>query len=215
MLNIFPAIATTNAVIAGGIVMEALKILNGMESKCRTTYLTKKPNPRKKILVPCEWNAPNPKCYVCSEKREIGVKLDVEKVTLKTLEDKILKGSLSMVAPDAEIDGKGVIIISSEEDTAVGSEKTLKEVGLTDGSILSCDDFLQDYNVKVIIYNTKDLEDGIEFELVGDLSKLEASKKNEDDESNGKEEENGHKNGGKFFNPLDYSIQVVRGPEGF
>lgn len=191
--NIIPAIATTNAVIAGGIVMEALKILKGAEDKCRTTYLTKKPNPRKKILVPCELNAPNPKCYVCSEKREIGVKLDVTKVTLKTLEDKILKGSLSMVAPDAEIDGKGVVIISSEEETAVGSEKTLKDVGLADGSILSCDDFLQDYNVKVIIYNTTDLEDGIEFELVGDLSKLEAKK----EDSNGKnEEENGHKNGG-------------------
>ena len=71
--------------------MEALKLLNGQESKCRTVYLTKKPNPRKKILVPCELNPPNPKCYVCSEKREIGVKLDVEKVTLKTLEEKILK----------------------------------------------------------------------------------------------------------------------------
>merc|ERR1719325_453190 len=93
-----------------------------------------------------------------------------------------------MVAPDAEIDGKGVVIINSEEETekSVG-EKTLKDMGLADGSILSCDDFLQDYNVKVILYHSTDLKDGVEFELVGDLSKLEAPKP--------EEEENGHKNG--------------------
>lgn len=34
--NIVPAIATTNAVIAGLIVMEALKILAGNFNKCRT-----------------------------------------------------------------------------------------------------------------------------------------------------------------------------------
>jgi len=33
--NIIPAIATTNAVIAGLIVMEALKVLAGEFSKCR------------------------------------------------------------------------------------------------------------------------------------------------------------------------------------
>lgn len=155
-------------------------------------YLTKKPNPRKKILVPCQLNEPNPKCYVCSEKREIGVKLNLEKVTLKTFEDKVLKGSLSMVAPDAEIDGKGIILISSEEDNDTGSndEKTLKDLGLADGGILSCDDFLQDYNIKIILYHTTELEDGVEFELVGDLSKLEDDKK--------EDEENGHKDKGRI-----------------
>ncbi len=106
-------------------------------------------------MVPCELNKPNPKCYVCSDKHQIGVQLDLEKVTLKVLEERILKGELNMVAPDAEIDGKGVILISSEEetDTSANHEKPLKEFGLADGSILTCDDFLQDYSIKVILYH--------------------------------------------------------------
>lgn len=105
--------------------------------------------------MPCELLKPNPKCYVCAEKPEVSVRLNLEKVTLKTLEERILKGDLAMVAPDAEIEGKGVVLVSSEDDGEVDSaskEKTLKEFGLADGSILSCDDFLQDYNVKIFLY---------------------------------------------------------------
>ena len=37
--NIIPAIATTNAVIAGLIVMEALKILAGQIAKCKQVFI--------------------------------------------------------------------------------------------------------------------------------------------------------------------------------
>lgn len=39
--NIIPAIATTNAIISGVIVMQALNILNGKLDKCKTVSLFK------------------------------------------------------------------------------------------------------------------------------------------------------------------------------
>ena len=46
---------------------------------------------------------------------QVHVKLNMETMTVRSFEERILKGALNMVAPDAEIDGKGVILISSEE----------------------------------------------------------------------------------------------------
>merc|ERR1711936_1055007 len=49
--NIIPAIATTNAVIAGCIVMEALKVLNDQASRMQNVFLRKTVSARKQILV--------------------------------------------------------------------------------------------------------------------------------------------------------------------
>jgi ubiquitin-like 1-activating enzyme E1 B len=61
-----------------------------------------------------------------------------------------VQGNLNMIAPDVEVEGKGIILISSEEgETEANNDKFLKDLGLVDGSILTCDDFLQSYTLKV------------------------------------------------------------------
>ncbi|XP_076035851.1 ubiquitin-like activating enzyme 2 [Oratosquilla oratoria] len=179
--NIIPAIATTNAIIAGLIVLEGIKILQGNIEQCRTVYLNRRPNPKKRLLVPCILDKPNPKCYVCSEKPEVCVRLNVETITIHTLQEKILKNALNMVAPDVEVaDGKGTIIISSEPgETDSNNDKFLKEFNIRDGTQLNCDDFLQNYTLSVTILQCEKLEDGVEFEVIGDKDQLKAKEADE------------------------------------
>uniref|UniRef100_A0A1A7Y202 SUMO-activating enzyme subunit 2 n=1 Tax=Iconisemion striatum TaxID=60296 RepID=A0A1A7Y202_9TELE len=168
--NIIPAIATTNAVIAGLIVLEGLKVLSGEMETCRTVFLNKCPNLRKKLLVPCILDPPSTNCYVCASKPEVTVKLNVQKTTVLSLQDRILKERFGMVAPDVQIeDGKGTILISSEEgETEANNHKFLSDFGIRNGSRLQSDDFLQDYTLLINVLHTEELERDVEFEVIGE-----------------------------------------------
>lgn len=192
--NIIPAIATTNAIIAGVIVMHGLLVLQDQADKCSTVYLNRQPNHRKRLLVPTELVKPNPKCYVCSAKPEVHLRLNVEKMTVGAFEEKVLKARFGMVAPDAEIDdGKGTILISSEEGETEGNlPKTLSSFITGESVCFKADDFLQNYSLNVWLHHSTDeLDEGKEFELIGDVAEGDLKPKEEaknGDKANGSEE---------------------------
>jgi ubiquitin-like 1-activating enzyme E1 B len=161
--NIIPAIATANALIAGVVVLYAFRVLQNEFEKCPTIYLRQK-SVHSKVLMAADNNVqtPNPSCYVCSTKPVVNVFVNVNKMSVSEFENEILKNTLNMVAPDAMLDGKGIVDISSEEgETQVNNDKKLSDVGIVDGSILKVDDFLQNYELTVNInhYEAKDKED--------------------------------------------------------
>lgn len=87
--NIIPAIATTNAIVAGLIVLQALKVLKNKLNECKTVFLRDKAI-KSRIIVGSELVKPNEKCYVCASKAEISVKLNLLQFTVKQFETKVI-----------------------------------------------------------------------------------------------------------------------------
>ncbi|KAL5199124.1 hypothetical protein ABZP36_002636 [Zizania latifolia] len=163
--NIVHAVATTNAIIAGLIVIEAIKVLQGDYKKYRMTYCLEHPS-RKMLLMPVEPFEPNKSCYVCSE---TPLLLDVNTKTTKLREviDKIIKGKLGMNLPLVMIghtlvfeDGDGL-----EEDEAanyaLNLEKVLAELPapVINGTKLTVEDFQQELSCSINIKHREEFDE--------------------------------------------------------
>ncbi|XP_034946842.1 SUMO-activating enzyme subunit 2 [Chelonus insularis] len=187
--NIIPAIATTNAIIAGVVILHAFHILRDNLKSCKSVYLRPRPNHKNQLLVPeRDLNPPNPKCYVCAPTPTAVLAADTSKMTIDELNEVVLKQRLNMIAPDVMIDGLGRILISSEEgETEENNDKTLEELGVKNGAILKVDDFQQNYSLTVnVIHRDKPSVRGEspDFLVVADeqdLKPKEEEKKNDID----------------------------------
>lgn len=181
--NIIPAIATTNAITSGFVVLQAFKVLEEKYEQCQIVYMRLRANPRNQIFVP-EKNlvAPNPKCYVCADKPEVTLVVDTGVTTVEEFRDSILIKQMNMISPDVElVDGKGTIVISSEEgETEENDKKLLKDCHIVDGCILKVDDFFQSYVLTVTIVHKKAERDGPKFEIVADKAVLKPTESAEE-----------------------------------
>ena len=153
--NIIPAVATTNAIIAGLVVLEGIKILRQQYEQLRMIYCVRAPSTfrRKKcFLVPCTICKPDPKCYVCG-KSSIKLFVNTKTMTLGTLVTSVLQGKLGMIEPSFVL-GTDVIIEVNEEEPDLFEEqapKTLESVGMTDSQIGQVEDFAQSLSIRILL----------------------------------------------------------------
>lgn len=193
--NIIPAIATTNAITAGVVVMQTFKVLQNELEKCKSVYMRLRPNPRQQLLVPEKFlTAPNPNCYVCAAEPAIHLRIDTKRMHIKEFRDEVLIKTLNMVNPDVIVDAKGVVVISSEEgETECNEGKLLCEMDIVDGVLLKCDDFFQNYELSIIIVHIDAERDEPMFEVIADKNQLkpkeETKKEETNDKANGKQDD--------------------------
>jgi len=169
--NIIPAIATTNAVIAGIVVMQAYKILNGQLLQTKRTYL-KQVTRRPGLLVLEANSEPQEHCAVCRTSN-VALKIDLHHTTLKFLLDNVVtpstdEGGLGMSDEVTILEGDRLLYDIEFDDNV---EKTLEALGLEDGKILNIkdDNVADDDGVNLVLQHAPSatLKNGNAFELSG------------------------------------------------
>lgn len=151
--NIVHAIATTNAICAGGIVTEALKLLAGRGDECRMVWI-KRGGPR--VLQPMRLAQPNPACYVCG-KAKLQLTLDTSRFTLAQLFDVVLRKGVGMNDPGVDVPGNYIGVREDHEPDYLA--RPLDAVMVRDGSILSVDDHSQNLECTILVRHSAALDD--------------------------------------------------------
>ncbi|KIX08246.1 uncharacterized protein Z518_02902 [Rhinocladiella mackenziei CBS 650.93] len=124
--NIIPAIATTNAMVAGLCVMQSFKILKGEYAKTRWLWLWNG------SLRTDQLEEPNPECAVCSIAMA-RVHVDIEKATLKDLVEDILQTKLGYGKELTVMNDAGLVYDPDLEDNL---EKKLSDLSIGDASFI-------------------------------------------------------------------------------
>lgn len=125
--NIIPAIATTNAIVSGLIVLQALHLLRKSYGKMRNVHLQFKPAVPLSAISLCE---PNPACGICRD-TYTNVLCDPSRTQLGEL----VRGVLG--DDDREVSVYEDKRVLSDPDWDDNNERTLESLNVTRGKFLT------------------------------------------------------------------------------
>ncbi|CAF2495291.1 unnamed protein product [Rotaria sp. Silwood2] len=194
--NIIPAVATTNAIVAGITVLQARKILANLphsSTDYRLTSIKELTNvfistDRKTgaIIQPILLEKPNPECYQCNNHEQfVRVKVNMSLFTLHSLYEHLIRKHLKMNKPDVYInDGSNRILISADDEDNENNDekmsKTLDQFKLIHGTILLCDEesdsineisnteSIQNMKIKLMLEHTNTITNKDEYIIIDD-----------------------------------------------
>ncbi|PVU85275.1 hypothetical protein BB560_007085 [Smittium megazygosporum] len=132
--NIIPSVATTNAIIAGIAVTQAIKVLLGNISDCKTVYYAYGGN-RPQLLYKESLLHPNPNCPIC-QAQYLSISSNYSKSTLQDL-IKQISDCKSYFPTDFEYSLLENDRILYDPDFDDNLPSTLESLGITSGSILT------------------------------------------------------------------------------
>lgn len=129
--NIIPAIATTNAIVAGLCVLQSFKILNDDFSSTKDIFLS--PFGTDRLLASDRLPKPNLECVVCGVAYN-RVLVDIRTATLNDLVENFLKSKLEYNDEITINDGENHLLYDIDE--TINLDKKLSDLGTVNGLYL-------------------------------------------------------------------------------